>query len=236
MRYFWLFMLGLLVGLGLAGAVIWLTPLTAEPRHAPTLAYGVTAQFATSLRAEDAPLLTHGGERRLIARPESVSPLWEATIQPVVAGLLLLRNDAGEVIGSASRLGAASRDTDPLRQGILVDSTWLVSLDGQGMAFVIQRENVWPMLRQVVIPARLRREPWQGALSFTPAAGPREDAAGRLLGISGTLAGLEGQLISSYRMTAFDPTVGPTGLSMHTVLSLPLPLPVAGNGDADAAD
>lgn len=221
MKYFLLFLVGLVLGALLSAAVLWFNPLTAEPRSAPLLDHGVTAELHTSLRSEDAPLLTHGGERLLLTRPESVPELWEEMIRPMVASVQWLRDAEGTVIGTASRLGAYSRQTNPLRTGFIVESTWLLSVDGAGMAFAVQRENVWPVFKDVVLPALLRRQSWQGDLRFTPAAGPRPDRAGRLLGISGQFADAEGQLVSTYRVSAFDPQVGPTGLEWYSVLSLP---------------
>ena len=222
MKYFMLFLSGLLLGAVLSAAVLWLNPLTAEPDTAPVLEYGVTAELHTSLRAEDAPLLTHGGSRLLLTRPESVPELWEALIRPMTASVQWLRDGEGQLVGTASRLGAYSRQTDPLRTGVIVESTWLLTLEGVGMAFAVQRENLWPMMKDVALPSLLRREPWQGDMRFTPAAGPRPDRAARLLGVSGQFAGTEGQLASSYYLSAFDPQVGPTGLEWYAVLSLPL--------------
>ncbi len=221
MKYFMLFVVGLLLGALLSAAVLWFNPLTAESPTAPVLGHGISAELHTSLRSEDAPLLTHGGERLLLTRPASVPELWEDLIRPMIASVQWLRDAEGTVIGTASRLGAYSRQTDPLRTGVIVESTWLLSVDGAGMAFAVQRENLWPMLKEVMLPALLRREPWQGDLHFTPAAGPRPDGAAQLLGISGRLAGAEGQLVSTYRISAFDPRVGPTGLEWYSVLSLP---------------
>lgn len=221
MKYFLLFLTGSVLGLLLAAGVLWVNPFTAEPRHAPVLAHGVTAEFHGSLRAEDLPLLTHSGARRLLSRPDGVPELWESTIEPLLSGLVVLRDGEGQVVGAGSRLGAYARETDPLLTGVLVDSSWLLSLDEVGTAVVLQTENVWPMLKAVALPATLRREAWQGDLRFTPAAGPREDRAARFIGISGALAGREGQLVGSYRLNAFDPQVGPTGLEWHAVVSLP---------------
>ncbi|MCC5861513.1 MAG: hypothetical protein JJT93_06345 [Gammaproteobacteria bacterium] len=217
------FLAGLMIGVALAAAILWFNPLSGEPRHAPVLMHGVSADFHASLRAEDLPMLTHSGARRLVMRPESVPELWESTIEPLDAGMLLLRDADGQVVGTASRIAAAARDTDLLQRGILVDSSWIISLDGVGMAFAVQRENVWPMLREIALPAWFRREPWQGEMRFTPAAGPREDRAGRLLGIAGVLAGLDGQMVGNYRLRAFDPAIGPTVLEWHGVLSVPQP-------------
>ncbi len=223
MKYLAVFLTGLLVGVAIAAAILWINPLSGEPRQAPLLMHGVSADFHTSLRAEDLPLLTHSGGRRLVMRTESVPELWEKTIEPLDAGMLLLRDADGNMVGTASRIAAASRETDLLQRGILVDSSWIISLDGVGMAFAVQRENIWPMVRQIALPAWLRREPWQGETGFTPAAGPREDRAGRLLGISGGLAGLDGQMVGNYRLRAFDPAIGPTALEWHGVLSVPQP-------------
>lgn len=223
MMRFLVFLAGALLGTALTGAALWLNPLIGEPRHAPVLEHGVSAEFHTSLRAEDLPLLTHSGSRRLVMRPESVPELWESVIDPLDTGLLMLRDVEGRVVGTASRISAISGETDPLRRGLLVDSSWIISLEGVGLAFAVQRENVWPMLRDVALPAWARREPWRGDLRFTPAAGPREDRAGRLIGVSGALAGLEGQLVGNYRLRAFDPDIGPTALEWHGVMSLPRP-------------
>ncbi len=223
MKYFMLFLAGLLLGALLSVAVLWLNPLTVEPGTAPVLTHGVTGELHTSLRSEDAPVLTHGGDRLLLTRPESVPQLWEEMIRPMVASVQWLRDADGTVVGTASRLGAYSRQTDLLREGVIVESVWLLSVDGAGMAFAVQRENVWPMFKAILLPALLRRQPWQGDLHYTPAAGPRPDRAARLLGVSGQLADVEGQLVSTYRVSAFDPQVGPTGVEWYSVLSLPQP-------------
>jgi hypothetical protein len=222
MKHLAVFLTATLLGLLLAAGVLWINPFAAEPRQAPVLLHGVTAELRSSLQAEDLPLLTHSSDRRLLSRPDTVPQLWESTIEPVLSGLVVLRDADGRAVGTASRLGAYSRDTDLLLAGVVVESSWLLSLDGVGMAFVLQHENVWPMLKAVALPATLRREAWQGDLSFTPAAGPREDRAARVIGISGDLAGLEGQLVASYRLRAFDPEVGPTRLEWRAVLSLPV--------------
>ena len=241
MKYLLTLLLGMLAGAALAAAVIWFNPFAGE-RGAPVAPAGaVTDRWHFDLGAESTPVIAHSGERRLVRRPETVSELWETPIRGVTSGVLVMRDEDDAIAGVASRVGAWSREADPLRSGALYDSVWLLSLPGRGLAFVTQREDYWSLLREVAVPSAVRREAWQGSFETTPAAGPSSGGAARVHGASGALDGVQGSLVARYALGDYDPRVGPTAMTAELLVSLapsePDPEPdAAGPDDASAAD
>lgn len=236
MKHLLVLLLGLLVGALLAVTALRFNPLVDEPRQPVTLDGPRTAEYFTSLSSAHTPLLTHDGQRRLPRRPDDVAQLWERPIRGATAAVVVLHDEAGEPVGVASRLAGWGRDTDPLLRGALMHSHWLISLPGQGMAFVVQRENFWPLLRDIALPAALRREPWSGERELLPAAGPRDSLSAQVIGAAGELRGRRGSLVSTYRLTGFDPQLGPDGLDARIIVSLPEADAADGDGPAAADD
>lgn len=220
MKYLLTLLLGMLAGVVLAAAVIWFNPFAGERGAPVTPAGAVTDRWHFDLDAESTPVIAHSGERRLVRRPEAVSELWETPIRGVTSGVIVMRGEDDAIVGVASRVGAWSRDADPLRSGALYDSVWLLSLPGRGLAFVTQREDYWSLLREVAVPSAVRREAWHGSFETTPAAGPASDGAARVHGASGALDGVQGSLVARYVLGDYDPRVGPTSMTAELLVSL----------------
>jgi hypothetical protein len=190
--------LGLLIGAGLAGTALYYNPFTLHTGAAPAagdrvLRYSLPDQLLTAAVGEDAML---GGR--------SKPGLWEETIDRTAVIGLVLTDESGQPAAIASRLMAASPSTDLLLTGVVLSDYWLVTLPGQGTLFVRSDSNVWPFLKETLLPVWLFDRSWRGPAEYRPTVGPNAGAAS-VLGVAGVFEGKSGSAVERYDVTAFGP-------------------------------
>ena len=200
MRHLLVALLGLLLGVAGGSAVIYYNPFTESSSSAPAptdrvLRYSLPDQVLEFSLGEDA---------RLMGQPVGEDALWEETIARAAVLGLTLDNDADQPAAVASRVMATSSATDLLLEGVLVRDYWLVTIPREGTLFVEADSNVWPFLKQALIPAWLLDRPWQGPSDYWPTAGPGADGTALVTGTAGEFEGAEGSAIERYTVTAVN--------------------------------
>jgi hypothetical protein len=200
MKYLFLSLLGLLLGVAAGLGVLYYNPLTASKSVAPAasdraLRYELPAQSLAFMR----------GDRTLLPRAASDDEqFWEETINRTALLALSLNDATGVPTAVASRLMQASTDTDLLLRGVLVSELWLLTIPGEGSVFVRADTNLWPFLKQSFIPTWYLGRPWEGPTDYLPTVGPGPHHA-VVTGATGRFANLEGTALEQYRVTDIDP-------------------------------
>jgi len=189
MRYLLAFVVGTLVGVCTAGALIYFNPLTR----------------GQSLPANDAPwtldysfdparnwIATHDRGLALGVAPAEVPLLWESGIRRSFLYAMPLGDAAGGPAAAATRISVPSPQTEFLQSGLLVDDFWLISVPGEGSVFVHSVSNLWPLIRDTVVRVDWLARTWEGTAVYGPTRGPGQSGA-TVLGLSGAFAGVRGR-------------------------------------------
>jgi hypothetical protein len=204
MRYVIATVLGVLVGGACAAACLYFNPLTEvrelPPKESWTLSYDFPGGSTLAL--------THAGQLGLPHIPTDVETLWEAAITDVVLNVLVLEDDKGVPRALASRVSVPSQETDFLLRGFLVSEHWLVTVPGQGTLFVDGENNLWPFLKEAVIPVRYLRQEWRKPVRYPVTIGPTYGHTADVTGVSGAFAGASGSAVESYELRRFNATFG----------------------------
>jgi hypothetical protein len=202
MKYLAIAFLGLLLGATAAAAVLYFNPFTAE--RAPS-----TDHFDGAWRyrlPQDALTFVRGEGTYLPDEKHALTgEFWEKAIQRSALLGLSLRDADGNQAAIASRLLAGSRDSDLLLRGLLVADHWLITVPGEGSVFVRAESNVWPLIKDTVIPLRYFGRPWEGPVELKPTAGPNSSRAAVAIGGTGRFSSLRGEAAETYRLTAVAP-------------------------------
>lgn len=217
MKYLFVAVLGLLIGAALAGAAIYYNPFIEHAGTTPgagdrVFRYSLPDQLLTAAVGEEA---LRGG------RSSSVQGLWEETIDRTALLGLVLTDESGQPAAIASRMVAPSPDSDLLLKGIVLSDYWLVSLPGQGTLFVRSDSNVWPFVKQTLLPVWLFDRPWRGPLEYRPTVGPNAGSTAVVLGVAGAFEGETGSAVERYDVTAFAPAEHSAAATAELFVHLP---------------
>jgi hypothetical protein len=200
MKYVLVILLGLAIGAAGAGAVLYYNPLTQSEAPLPgpgdrALHYGLPDQMLGLALGENALLPTGSGRD---------AGLWEDTVDRAALLGLVLEDSSDRPVAVASRLLAGSPETDLLLRGVLLSDYWLVTFPGEGTLFVRTDTNLWPFLKETLLPVWLFGRPWSGPVEYRPTAGPGVQNTAVVIGATGRFAGLEGSAVEEYRVTELD--------------------------------
>jgi hypothetical protein len=201
MRYAFVAVLGMFIGAVAAGALIYFNPMTETSAPEPaasdrTLHYDLPGEVLGFTLGEH--VLPPGAA-------EVDNGFWEETIDRTALLGLVLDDAADKPVAVASRLLAGSAETDFLLRGVLVSDYWLLTIPNEGTLFLRADSNVWPFLKQTLLPVWYLGRPWGGPADYRPTAGPGDDGAAVVVGATGKFSGLEGTAIERYRLTDLDP-------------------------------
>lgn len=210
------FIIGFLLGAGIAAAAVYYNPLTGVT--APALADEDWLLYDSPVANN--LVLAHDGNVPIRANPEGIPELWESTIEDTVLLLVELRKPDGSLYGLGSRISVLAENTDLLRHGVGLQSHWTVSAPGRGIFFVLQEENIWPVLKEVVLPAYYS-ESWRGSNRYTLTTGPLETGHGLLLGATGEFRAQRGRAVERYEMRRYSRVAGPVDMSAELGILLP---------------
>lgn len=211
------FILGLVMGVGAGAALVYFNPLTTATAPAP----GDEQWLSYDSPVTNNLVLTHSGELPMGTNPVGVPELWEVTIEGAALLLVELRNGDGSLFGLGTRISTLSRDTDLLWKGVRVDSEWTISVPGRGTFFVLEREDLWPALKEVVLPTRLFYQNWQGSKGYALNAGPLDTGHGLLFGATGEFRDQRGRSLERYELRRYSASSGPVDMSAELGISLP---------------
>ena len=209
---------GFLCGCVLVLIALYYNPLTADSG----VIVGVNARVLTYRSPFTEGLaVTHSGQSRLPLRPAVIPELWENTIRGSIFSIVVLHDEENVPVGIASRVSQLSESTEMLTRGLLVDDDWLVTIPGEGSFFIEADNNLWPFLRETLIPVWYLDRPWQGPKSYRPTAGPGDGGAAIVAGATGLFADREGTVVESYEISDFDQVAGPGRIDVRLFLRIP---------------
>jgi hypothetical protein len=227
MKYFLAWLVGALLGAGAALAALYFNPLTQAGGQRPlgdpwTLTYDFPGGSMLAL--------THDGQLGLPHIPADIPPLWEAAIDHVALSVLRLEDANGGPSGLASRVSVLSQDTDFLLRGFVVSDYWLITVPGQGTLYLESENNLWPFLKDTLIPVKYLQREWRGPVSYSATVGPRFGSAAEIFGVSGEFAGARGSAREIFDLDRFSAAHGIEALRGTLALEL------EGRGSHDASE
>jgi hypothetical protein len=226
MKYLAVAIVGIVLGAAAAAALLYYNPLTAEVTP-PSAGDETVLQY----RLPDDALTFEIGERLKLSGLKSADDaFWEETIGRSALLGVTLHDASGSPVAVASRLLAASADTDLLLKGVLLSDYWLLTIPGQGSVFLRADDNLWPFLTRTLVPVLYLGRSWHGPVEYQPTMGPGADGSAVILAGTGRFADLKGTAFERYRLTAFASSVDRMAASAE--LRLPHGLdPVVAKGD-----
>jgi hypothetical protein len=202
---------GLLLGAVLALGLLYVNPFSRGASEAVVVGEDPLVLVHEAPPA-GAAAFTRGPLLDWPTRPTDVPELWETAIDTTAAALLAPTREDGSPGAAVTRFSVPSADSRLLTRGLLLDNVWLVTFaDDSGTAFVASRENVWPAIRDAVLPASRAPHRWEGRLELAPAAGPGPLGVGTVQGLNGEIAGRRGELVTRYELIRYAPETGPAG-------------------------
>lgn len=209
---------GFLLGFALALVGLYYNPIIADSG----VITGVNARtFTYQSPFTEGLAVTHSGRSRLPLRPTAIPELWENTIRNSLLSLVVLYDEENVPVGIASRVSQLSESTELLTRGVLIDDDWLVSIPGEGSFFIEADSNLWPFLKETLIPVWYLDRPWQGPKHYRPTAGPGDEGTATVSGVTGSFANRKGTAVEIYHISDFNRTTGPGRVDAQLYLHLP---------------
>ncbi len=209
---------GFLLGFALALVGLYYNPLIADSG----VITGVNARvFTYRSPFTEGLAVTHSGRSRLPLRPAAIPELWEDTIKNSLLSVVVLHDEDNVPVGIASRVSQFSDNTEMLTRGVLIDDDWLVTIPGEGSFFIDADSNLWPFLKETLIPVWYLDRPWQGPKHYRPTAGPGDEGMAIVAGVTGSFADRRGTAVESYHISDFNQTTGPGRIDAQLFLHLP---------------
>lgn len=144
---------------------------------------------------------THNGRHILPTAPAGIAQLTEPAI---ASGLLLiakLRNEQGEIVGTASEAEWFPHPEDTSQPW---HATWTIMIPGRGHIVGYEQERVSPTAARIFATVAAGEE-WRGEFYEQVAVGPLPSGDGVILGGSGEFAGATGTLSEFARLHRMTP-------------------------------
>jgi hypothetical protein len=194
-------LVGFLIGAAAGGGVIYYNPLTQTSSPVP--------EVSDRSLHYDLPGEVLGFKLGVRALPPGAAHVdngfWEETIARTALLGVVLSDTDDRPVAVASRLIAGSPSTDFLVSGVRLSDYWLLTFPGEGALFLRAETNVWPFLKETMLPVWYFGRPWGGPTDYRPTAGPDASGAAVVVGATGRFAGRAGTAFEQYRLTDLDP-------------------------------
>ncbi|HEX7237195.1 MAG TPA: hypothetical protein VF405_09555 [Gammaproteobacteria bacterium] len=219
MRYLFVAIIGLLLGIAAAGAVLYYNPLAEKSAPMP----GATDRVLHYSLPDHVLEFALGDDAKLFGQDAGDHGLWEETIDRAAMLGLVLNDGPNQPAALASRLLSTSSDTDLLLNGVLVSDDWLVTIPGEGTLYVHADSNAWPFLKEKLVPVWYLDRPWSGPAEYWPTVGPGAGDSAEVVGLTGAFRGSEGTAVERYEITALDPARNLALANGELYLNLPGP-------------
>lgn len=219
MRYLFVAIVGLVLGVAGAGAALYYNPLAEKSAATP----GATGRVLHYSLPDQVLEFAIGEDARLFGQKTGEDGLWEETIDRAAVLGLVLNDGSNQPAALASRLLSTSPDTDLLLNGVLVSDDWLVTIPGEGSFYVHADSNAWPFLKEKLVPVWYLDQPWTGPAEYWPTVGPGADDSADVVGLTGSFRGSEGSAVERYEITALDPARNVAQAKGELHLNLPGP-------------
>jgi len=189
-------LLGVVVGIAAAGAVLYYNPLTDGRGSALDASTILHYEFPS----ESILAITHGEILDIPKEPPAIDALWEAAIRKAGLSLLVLKDQRGLPAAIASRISKLSPQTNLLSSGLLVADQWLITMPGQGSYVIASESNVWPLLKDTLINVDLLKRAWDGPTRYYPTTGPDNIGTASVLGVTGEFRNTLGSATDSFQL------------------------------------
>jgi hypothetical protein len=214
MKYLFSLLVGLVCGATLLLAALYFNPFVARQTLSPlAVSDNVLVVLSYSLVPADSLLFTNDGESVRQPFPLKVQELWEPAVQKTWVTVTDLSNVRGEPVGIGIKFASDSEKSRPMKGEALVDSVWHIYLPGRGTLLVQQVENYWPMLRDIVVPARWSSsDSWRGTWFGSITVGPGALGTGKVFGQTGEFDGLSGEAMESVDAAVYSALDGPVAM------------------------
>lgn len=213
---------GLLIGAASFLVLLYQNPFAAREELSPLHVSDTRLiELSYSPVPGEALAVTNSGSNPVPPSPDGIAELWEPSIRHTRVLVSSLAGAGGEFAGIGIKFSSDSESTRLLNAEVMVDSAWHVWLPQSGSLFVDQTENLWPYLRGVVLPTRLRSgESWRGAWYGVTTAGPNALGTARVTGGSGRFAGITSEATESLSARAWSVSQGPVAATGNLLISL----------------
>ena len=188
MKYVIGLVVGLILGVGVALALLYFNPLTLK-QAAPLSDPQRTLDY--KLAASDIWLSTHDDRLELPVVPKDVALLYEDGIRGTWLSAFGLSDEAQPGMIGATRVSIPSPQSELVRTGILVEDFWLISVPGSGSLFIHALNNQWPLLRDTLVNVDWLGRDFSGPAEYDPTRGPAR-AGAEVFGVNGAYENLEG--------------------------------------------
>lgn len=189
MKYVVSLVFGLILGAGVALALLYFNPLT-QYQSAPLSDPERSLDY--KLAGADVWLSTHDDRLELPVVPRGVSLLYEDGIRGTWLSAFGINDQSLPGLAAATRISVPSRESELLRAGVLVEDFWLISVPGTGSMFVHAMSNQWPLLRDTVVNVDWLGREFNGPAAYDPTQGPAKGNA-EVFGLTGAYGGTEGR-------------------------------------------
>lgn len=217
MKYVIALIVAFAFGFLLAVAGVVMNPLFGAPQDRRG---GESLLLKHSGRGPSALFHTDTGYPWLANRPAGTLPLRAGTVRFAAASVMMMDNAGGSPVAVAVRLSALRNDSHPLIGQLLEDNVWHITVPGRGSFVAFTTDNLWPMLKRVTLPAMLSGDDrWRGEFRSLTTVGPHDLGHGRVIGIGGAFAGLEGDAVAAVTVREFDAKQGPLDLRGELALT-----------------
>jgi hypothetical protein len=222
MKYVASLVAGILVGSVLFLLLLYHNPFS-DTHNVSPLAVSDVPLVAISYSAvpSEAIAWVDNGETRIEPRPSGIADLWEPTIARTRI-LVTEFTDKGAPVGIGVKFSSDSESTRLLYAQALVDSAWHIYLPDSGSLFIGQRENLWPYLRNIVLPARWNSaDSWRGTWFGITTSGPRALGTGTVAGGSGRYSGVTSEAVEALSARAYSAAQGPVAMTGTLTVAVP---------------
>ena len=225
-------LLGIVLGVLAAGALLYFNPLAARNPLSPlSVSNNEILSLGYSGVPTDSIVFTNDGESRVQPYPEKVQELWEAPVRRSEVLVTVLTDSRNNPAGIGIKYSSDSEHTRLINGDALVDSAWHIHLVERGSLFVEQTENYWNFLRNIVLPAYWSSaNHWKGVWSGNMTVGPGALGTASVTGGTGEFAGLESEAVEAVHASAYSVAQGPVAMNGQ------LTIDVTGNIELTASD
>ena len=225
-------LLGIVLGVLAAGALLYFNPLAARNPLSPlSVSNNEILSLGYSSVPTDSIVYTNNGESRVQPHPEKIRELWEAPIRRSEVLVTVLKDSRNNPAGIGIKFSSDSERTRLINGEALVDSAWHIHLVERGSLFVEQTENYWNFLRKIVLPAHWSSaNHWKGMWNGNMTVGPGALGTAAVTGGTGEFKGLESEAVEAVQARAYSVAQGPVAMEGRITID------VTGNLELTASD
>lgn len=223
MKYMLALLGGILAGVVLFGLLLYVNPFAKAPGVSP-LAVSQSSMLELTFSAvpDDTVATIYSSKARPDSHPVRVEDLWDPALANTKVTVTALRSSRGQPRAIGVKFSSLAKEAGLLQAKVPVNSNWHMWMLNDGGLFIDQTENLWFLLRDVIVPAYLGSEgAWRGTWYGIETIGPGALGTGRVTGGSGKLNGVQGEAVESAIVRAYQADRGPVAMDVNLTLSLP---------------